>query len=481
MITDVFNKYPSLYQYDIVNENFTKVKFDDFIFDISNRIISLRDIVQYNPVKQKEIDDAKPEYSEWSYDEKSQEIIQAEEGTPGVHPIYIKYYYDWKLNALKQNNQGNNAPVRLFNPSDGAVNLGSIIQIQAEPQKQPIGIKKLNAPAFFIEDEKYGTEMSMSIRDDEVDDRSSDPAVLYVYLDNLPKLKDYTLKAKIIHEMRHLYDMFRIKNIRKYNNSLNNRYVRYLNSDYIKDNHIRLKKEFKSSWIMAPGLILNMRSRTEIKAICASIDKFISDNKTLILLKFSLHNYNENIGIEFINSYGSELNVNLGTYKRLVNSIEDYISKDDFLFPIFMTSVLMNEGLIGNKDTNGFCDFKYFDDCSNKTLKMTNYISEKILKMYQFCLKTLDNYISVIARETEKSLKKYGLYDRLIESFDSVHALRNLKCKYSFDRNDMIADVSAKLNESVGKTYGPYTKEELIIRDLKNSIYEEYRPYPSSI
>ena len=414
--------YPYLREYNELNEKFQKIKFDSAIYDISKNIISEYDKAANSLQYRFALNNSNEIYSGWSYDSINDEVVEVYEKEAGKHPIYLKYIWGSNINNV------------------------------------PPTIKPIVIPSFYY----YGkpTMLSTSLRKTSVSG-DKENIVINVYLNTFSKLKQYLLHPLLLHEFRHIHDMFRVKNVNKYNSSLNVRYADYLDKNvYRKWNVYFSPHYFDNRWKLYPAAILMLKSQTEIKARVESIDMYVEENQDLIKQFFKRHS--ENIGLDFFRFCSDELCFNDSALNGIREDITYNINIRNYLLPIFITSVLMNEGLLGEKDETGFSDFKYFHDYQKHKFNITEEQSLIIQKMFSFVTKTVDTYIKILSRNCEKILKKYNLYDELNEQniIDFKRQYFRLNCSYSIPNDVMDDIISRRLNE------------ELVIPSLKQAQIE---------
>jgi hypothetical protein len=192
-----------------------------------------------------------------------------------------------------------------------------------------------------------------------------------------------------------------------------------------------------------------LKSQTEIKARIESIDMYVEENQDLIKRFFKRHS--ENIGLDFFRYCSDELCFNDNAINGMREDIAYNINIRNYLLPIFLTSVLMNENLLGKKDETGFSDFKYFHDYQKHKFNITEDMSFMIQKMFAFVTKTIDTYIKILSKNCEKILKKYELYDALNEQdiidFKSQYFM--LKCTYNVPNEVMDNIIYRRLFEEL--------------------------------
>lgn len=402
--------YPYLRAYSELNEKFQKIKFDQAIYDISKTIISEYDKASTNPQYRSVLNSSDDVYSGWSYDRVNDEVVEVPEEEPGYHPIYLKYIWGSNIN------------------------------------KVPPVIKPIIIPSFYY----YGkpTMLATSLREEEPGEKEK--IIIFVYLNTFSKLKQYLLHPLLLHEFRHIHDMFRTNNVKKYNSSLNVRYANYIDKNIYQKWHVHFSPHyFDNRWKSYPEAILMLKSQTEIKARIESINMYVEENPDLIKRFFKRHS--ENIGLDFFRYCSDELCFNDNAINGMREDIAYNINIRNYLLPIFLTSVLMNENLMGKKDETGFSDFKYFHDYQKHKFNITEDMSFMIQKMFAFVTKTIDTYIKILSKNCEKILKNYDLYDALNEQniidFKSQYFM--LKCTYNVPNEVMDNIIYRRLFEEL--------------------------------
>jgi hypothetical protein len=166
--------------------------------------------------------------------------------------------------------------------------------------------------------------------------------------------------------------------------------------------------------------------------------------------------YDENLAITDIPIRVDTEGYNAASFNdNAINGMREDIAYNinirNYLLPIFLTSVLMNENLLGKKDETGFSDFKYFHDYQKHKFNITEDMSFMIQKMFAFVTKTIDTYIKILSKNCEKILKKYELYDALNEQniidFKSQYFM--LKCTYNVPNEVMDNIIYRRLFEEL--------------------------------
>ena len=436
--------YPYALEFFLLDENFSKINYDRGIYDIADTINKENKKCITTPEYRYVLENAEPEYSGWSYDKKSDSLVKVLEDEPAMHPIYLKYVWNKSEIMIGDN--------YLYNP--------------------------LFSPSLFMN--ANSPTMHVNLRDENATS-DKEKIVLTVYMNGLGLSTYYLLHPLLLHEFRHVHDMFRAKNVKAYNNSLNVKYAVLLIKTEDIRNEIKRYAEwglefnpytFREHWKNFPRYILTLKSKTEIKAIIASIEQYIEENEKNILTFFNRSS--DNIGLNFIIYCSKELNISYMAIKHIRYEIEHAINTGSYVLPIFLTSVLMKYNFLGEKDETGFSDFKYFHEVQKHKITITEDIKKYISKMFEFVVKTIDSYFRVLSKNAERLLKKYGLYDKLCEMQDLKYRanLSQLICSY-----DVPSDISLRMTNQLllEAQMNPMTDEDYIISQLKNNIYYEIK------